>query len=80
MEVPGLGSVAVVGVEPFGAACAGDGAVAGWTSATRAIATGAPPVTIDDALQTAALRALCRHEGFDSFNGLVSWVIVVAWD
>jgi DNA-directed RNA polymerase specialized sigma24 family protein len=40
---------------------------------------GAPPTTIDDAIQTAALRALCRHEGFDSFDGLVSWVIVVAW-
>ena len=40
---------------------------------------GAPPTAIDDAVQTAALRALCRREGFDSFDGLVSWVIVVAW-
>ena len=36
-------------------------------------------MVIDDAVQTAALRAICRREGFDSFDGLVSWVIVVAW-
>jgi DNA-directed RNA polymerase specialized sigma24 family protein len=40
---------------------------------------GAPSTSIDDAVQTAALRALCRDEGFDSFDGLVSWAIVVAW-
>lgn len=40
---------------------------------------GAPPATIDDAVQTAALRALCRTDGFDSFAGLINWVTVVAW-
>lgn len=40
---------------------------------------GAPTTTIDDALQTAALRALCRSEGFDSHEGMVAWVTVVAW-
>lgn len=40
---------------------------------------GAPTATIDDALQTAALRALTRHGGFDSLEGLTNWVIVVAW-
>ncbi len=34
---------------------------------------------VDDALQTAALRALCRAEGFDSLDGLVKWAIAVAW-
>jgi hypothetical protein len=40
---------------------------------------GAPSATIDDAIQTAALRALCRSEGFDSHEGMVAWVTVVAW-
>lgn len=40
---------------------------------------GAPATTIDDALQTAALRALCRSEGFDSHEGMVAWETVVAW-
>ncbi|MGH8997059.1 MAG: RNA polymerase sigma factor, partial [Acidimicrobiales bacterium] len=40
---------------------------------------GAPPDTIDDALQTAAMRALKRSEGFDSPDGLVNWLVKVAW-
>jgi DNA-directed RNA polymerase specialized sigma24 family protein len=40
---------------------------------------GAPPASIDDAVQTAVLRALGRDGGFDSLGGLVNWVIVVAW-
>ena len=38
-----------------------------------------PPRSIDDAVQTAVLRALGRDEGFDTLGGLVNWVIVVAW-
>ncbi len=40
---------------------------------------GAPPSTIDDAIQTAALRALQRAGGFDGIDGLVSWATNVAW-
>lgn len=40
---------------------------------------GAPPASVDDAVQTAVLRALGRDEGFDTLGGLVNWVIVVAW-
>jgi DNA-directed RNA polymerase specialized sigma24 family protein len=40
---------------------------------------GALPATIDDAVQTAVLRALCRTDGFDRFAGLINWVTVVAW-
>lgn len=40
---------------------------------------GAPLATIDDALQTAAMRALQRPEGFDGLDGLVNWVVKVAW-
>jgi DNA-directed RNA polymerase specialized sigma24 family protein len=39
----------------------------------------APPATIDDALQTAALRALQRDRGFDTIDGWVNWTIEVAW-
>lgn len=39
----------------------------------------APPDVIDDALQEAALRAWSRAEGFDSVEGMVRWVTVVAW-
>lgn len=40
---------------------------------------GAPPATVDDAVQTAVLRALTRADGFDSSAGLFNWLIVVAW-
>jgi DNA-directed RNA polymerase specialized sigma24 family protein len=40
---------------------------------------GAPPSSIDDALQTAAERALCRPGGFDSVDGCVHWTTKVAW-
>ena len=40
---------------------------------------GAPESTIDDALQTAALRALQRPDGFDCVAGFVTWVTKVAW-
>jgi DNA-directed RNA polymerase specialized sigma24 family protein len=39
----------------------------------------APPATIDDALQTAALRALQRGRRFDTIDGWVNWTIEVAW-
>ena len=41
---------------------------------------GAPPATIDDALQTAALRAWSRPGSFDSLDGMAKWVLVVAWN
>lgn len=40
---------------------------------------GAPPSTVDDAVQTAALRAIQRPDGFDCVDGLVNWVTKVAW-
>jgi DNA-directed RNA polymerase specialized sigma24 family protein len=40
---------------------------------------GAPSATIEDALQTAALRAFRRRGRFDSLDGFVQWTIVVAW-
>lgn len=40
---------------------------------------GAPHDMIDDALQTAAMRALKRSDGFDSLDGLVNWLVKVAW-
>ncbi len=40
---------------------------------------GGPPATIDDALQTAALRALQRDRRFDTADGWVNWTIEVAW-
>jgi len=39
----------------------------------------APPDVIDEALQEAALRAWSRADGFDSVEGMVRWVTVVAW-
>ena len=30
-------------------------------------------------MQTAALRALSRPEGFDTIDGLAKWMVVVAW-
>jgi DNA-directed RNA polymerase specialized sigma24 family protein len=39
----------------------------------------APPATVDDALQTAALRALHRDRRFDTIDGWVNWTIEVAW-
>jgi DNA-directed RNA polymerase specialized sigma24 family protein len=39
----------------------------------------APLATIDDALQTAALRALQRDRRFDTIDGWVNWTIAVAW-
>jgi DNA-directed RNA polymerase specialized sigma24 family protein len=39
----------------------------------------APPATIDDALQTAALRALQGERRFDTIDGWVNWTIEVAW-
>ncbi len=39
----------------------------------------APSATIDDALQTAALRALQGQKGFDTIDGWVNWTIEVAW-
>lgn len=41
---------------------------------------GAPADSIDDALQSAAVKALSRAEGFDSQEGMVRWVTVVAWN
>lgn len=41
---------------------------------------GAPEDTIDDALQSAAMKAFCRTDGFDSHEGMVRWVTVVAWN
>lgn len=41
---------------------------------------GGPAELIEDALQCAALHLLDRAEGFDSFDGLVGWVIKVAWN
>ena len=41
---------------------------------------GAPEDTIDDALQSAAMKALCHTDGFDSPEGLLRWVTVVAWN
>lgn len=41
---------------------------------------GAPRSAIDDALQAAAVHLLGRPSGFDSFEGLVGWVIKVAWN
>ena len=40
---------------------------------------GAPPHTIDDALQTAAERSLVRANGFDSLQGWINWTVKVAW-
>lgn len=40
---------------------------------------GAPPFTVDDALQTAAERALLRTDGFDSLQGWINWTVKVAW-
>lgn len=40
---------------------------------------GAPPATVEDAVQTAVLRALNRDEGFANLDGLFQWSIVVAW-
>ena len=40
---------------------------------------GAPPPTIDDALQTAAERALLRREVFDTLQGWINWTVKVAW-
>lgn len=40
---------------------------------------GSPAATIDDALQTAAERALTRAEPFDSLQGWLNWTITVAW-
>ncbi len=40
---------------------------------------GAPLSTIDDVLQTAAMRALQRSEGFDGVDGCVNWITRVAW-
>lgn len=42
-------------------------------------ARGAPPSTIDDAIQVAVERALHRSAGFDSLEGLVNWMVTVAW-
>ncbi|HZT66987.1 MAG TPA: sigma factor [Acidimicrobiales bacterium] len=39
----------------------------------------APASIIDDAIQTAAERALRRAEGFDSLDGCVNWAVKVAW-
>jgi DNA-directed RNA polymerase specialized sigma24 family protein len=39
----------------------------------------APSSTIDDAVQAAAERALRRAGGFDSLDGLVNWMVTVAW-
>ncbi|MHB1927984.1 MAG: sigma factor [Acidimicrobiales bacterium] len=39
----------------------------------------APPSIIDDAIQTAAERALRRTEGFDTLDGCVNWTVKVAW-
>jgi DNA-directed RNA polymerase specialized sigma24 family protein len=41
---------------------------------------GAPEDTIDDALQSAAMKALCHTDGFDCPQGMVRWVTVVAWN
>jgi DNA-directed RNA polymerase specialized sigma24 family protein len=41
---------------------------------------GAPEDTIDDALQSAAMKAFCHTDGFDSQEGMVRWVTVVAWN
>ena len=41
---------------------------------------GAPEDTIDDALQSAALKVICHIDGFDSPQGLLRWVTVVAWN
>ena len=40
---------------------------------------GAPPFTVDDAIQTAAERALLRTDGFDSQQGWINWTVKVAW-
>ena len=40
---------------------------------------GAPPFTVDDALQTAAERSLLRTDGFDSLQGWINWTVKVAW-
>ena len=42
-------------------------------------ARGAPPSTIDDAVQAAAERALRRADGFDSIDGLINWMVTVGW-
>lgn len=42
-------------------------------------ARGAPPSTIDDAIQAAIERALRRSGGFDSLDGMVNWMVTVAW-
>ena len=39
----------------------------------------APPATIDDAIQTAALRVLQSRRRFDTIDGWVNWTIEVAW-
>ena len=41
---------------------------------------GATIEVIEDSLQSTALHLLDRREGFDSFDGLVAWVITVAWN
>ena len=40
---------------------------------------GAPPSTIDDAVQTAAERSLLRRDGFDTLQGWINWAVKVAW-
>jgi DNA-directed RNA polymerase specialized sigma24 family protein len=40
----------------------------------------APEDAIDDALQSAAMKAFCRADGFDSREGMVRWITVVAWN
>ena len=40
---------------------------------------GAPPFTVDDAIQAAAERALLRTDGFDSLQGWINWTVKVAW-
>lgn len=40
---------------------------------------GSPTATIDDALQTAAERALTRADPFDSLQGWINWTVTVAW-
>lgn len=40
---------------------------------------GGPPETVDDAIQTAAERALLRIDSFDSLQGWTNWTVKVAW-
>jgi DNA-directed RNA polymerase specialized sigma24 family protein len=41
---------------------------------------GGPLDAIDDAVQSATLKALLHDGGFDSREGMVRWMIVVAWN